>query len=44
MSAIQVGTAMTTPLLQGGHAVAKPLLERAVAAYGPQSAPYLSST
>ena len=31
MSAIQVGTAMTYPLLQGGHEVAKPLLERAVA-------------
>ena len=31
MSAIQVGTAMTYPLLQGGHEVAKPLLERAAA-------------
>lgn len=31
MSAIRVGTAMTYPLLQGGHAAAKPLLERAAA-------------
>ena len=35
MSAIQVGTAMTYPLLQGGHEVAKPLLERAVDCGGP---------
>ena len=31
MTEIRVGTAMTYPLLQGGHAVAKPLLERAAA-------------
>ena len=31
MTKIRVGTAMTYPLLQGGHAVAKPLLERAAA-------------